>query len=187
MFRRCSEPVPSFTDTQACVKIILIVSCLEWLTCLVLFIMVEFKSYYTAPTHGTHFSCSESLSKGYNVQMSLCFTLTWNSVTQWSATRFRVCTAPFGDYYWAAPFRAAQLTIRFFGRLCRKTAPGGGRTRGSGTEKRSSHVNGFIRFSLARTLARILFEPRLRPRPPETQKALRTWRRLFALFEAIRS
>ena len=76
-----------------------------------------------------------------------------------------MCTAPFGDYYWAAPLRAAQLTIRFFGRLCRKTAPGGGRTRGSGTEKRSSHVNGFIRFSLARTLARILFEPRLRPPP----------------------
>ena len=76
MFRRCSEPVPRFTDTQACVKIILIVSCLEWLICLVLFIMMEFKSYYTAPTHGTHFSCYESLSKGYNVQMSLCFTLT---------------------------------------------------------------------------------------------------------------
>ena len=46
-------------------------------------------------------------------------------------------------------------------------------------------TDGFIRFSLARTLARILFVPRLRP--PETQKALRTWRRLFALFEAIRS
>ena len=50
MFRRCSEPVPSFTDTQGCVKIMVIVSCLEWLTCLFLFIMAEFKSYYTAPT-----------------------------------------------------------------------------------------------------------------------------------------
>ena len=45
-------------------------------------------------------------------------------------------------------------------------------------------TNGFIGFSLARTLARILFVPRLRPAPQETQKALRTWRRLFALFEA---
>ena len=35
---------------QNCMKIVLIVSCLERLTCLFLFIMVEFKSYYTAPT-----------------------------------------------------------------------------------------------------------------------------------------
>ena len=38
--------------------------------------------------NGTHFSCYESLPKGYNVRMSKCF---WNShmrcyVTQWSAT-----------------------------------------------------------------------------------------------------
>ena len=45
-------------------------------------------------------------------------------------------------------------------------------------------TNGFIGFSLAQTLARILFVPRLRPAPQETQKALRTWRKLFALFEA---
>ena len=31
-------------------KIMLIVSCLEWLACLFLLIMVEFKSYYTALT-----------------------------------------------------------------------------------------------------------------------------------------
>ena len=47
-------------------------------------------------------------------------------------------------------------------------------------------TNGFIWFSLAWTLARILFVPRLRS-PWKTHKALRTWRRLFALFEAIRS
>ena len=46
--------------------------------------------------------------------------------------------------------------------------------------------NGFIWCSLARTRARILFVPRLRS-PWKTHKALRTWRRLFALFEAIRS
>ena len=50
-------------------------------------------------------------------------------------------------------------------------------------------TNGFIGFSLARTLARtrILLYLVSAPPPPETQKALRTWRRLFALFEAIRS
>ena len=35
---------------EGCVKIMLIVSCLEWLICLVLIVMVEFKSYYTAVT-----------------------------------------------------------------------------------------------------------------------------------------
>ena len=48
----------------------LIVSCLEWLTCLFLFLMVELmKRYYVAPT----------LPKGYNVQLSNCLTLTWNA------------------------------------------------------------------------------------------------------------
>ena len=54
------------------VKITLIVSCLEWLTCLFLFTMVEFEKvlYSPDPTkNGTHFSCYESLPKGYNVQM----------------------------------------------------------------------------------------------------------------------
>ena len=46
-------------------------------------------------------------------------------------------------------------------------------------------TNGFIGFSLAWTLARILFVPCLRS-PWKTHKALRTWRTLFALFEAIR-
>ena len=45
-------------------------------------------------------------------------------------------------------------------------------------------TNGFIGFSLAWTLARILFVPCL-PSPWKTHKALRTWRSLFALFEAI--
>ena len=36
-------------------KIMLIVSFLEWLTWLFLFIMVEFNSYYTAPTEKWYF------------------------------------------------------------------------------------------------------------------------------------
>ena len=57
-------------------KIMLIVSCLEWLTCLLLFIMVGFEKLHLRFKNGTHFSCYESLSKGYDVQMSLCLTLT---------------------------------------------------------------------------------------------------------------
>ena len=52
------------------------VSCLEWLTCLILFIMVEFEKLQPRFKNGAHFSCYESLSKGYNVQMSLGLTLT---------------------------------------------------------------------------------------------------------------
>ena len=63
--------------------------------------------------------------------------------------------------------------------------PGEGRHEGL-APRNDVLTNGFIWFSLARTLARILFVPRLRP-PWKTHKALRTWRRLFALFEAIRS
>ena len=40
--------------------------------------------------------------------------------------------------YWAAPFRAAQLYIRFSIVCAEKRSPGGGKTRGSGTEKRCS-------------------------------------------------
>ena len=58
-------------------KITLIVSCLEWLTCLFLFIMVEFEKllYSHDLKMITRFSCHESFRKGYG-QMSLCFTLT---------------------------------------------------------------------------------------------------------------
>ena len=52
-------------------KITLIDSCLEWLTYLLLFIMVEFEKLQPRFKNGTHFSCYESLSKGYNVQISL--------------------------------------------------------------------------------------------------------------------
>ena len=31
---------------------------------------------------GTHFSCYESVPKGYNVQMSLCLTLTWDAMSR---------------------------------------------------------------------------------------------------------
>ena len=56
-------------------KITLIVSCLEWLTCLFLLIMVEFEKvlYRARLKNGTHFSCYETLPKGYNVQLSNCF------------------------------------------------------------------------------------------------------------------
>ena len=54
-------------------KITLIVSSLEWLTCLFLFIMAEFEKLQLRFKDGTHFSCYESL---LNVQMSLCLTLT---------------------------------------------------------------------------------------------------------------
>ena len=59
-------------------KITLIVSCLEWLTCLFLFIKVEFEKLpYSSDLlrllkNGTHFPRYESLPKGYNVQMSDC-------------------------------------------------------------------------------------------------------------------
>ena len=63
--------------------------------------------------------------------------------------------------------------------------PGEGRHEGL-VPRNDVLTNGFIWFSLARTLARILFVPRLRA-PWKTHKALRTWRRLCALFEVIRS
>ena len=58
---------------EGCVKITLIVSCLEWLIRLFLFIMVEFEKVQHRLTNDTHFSCDESFPKGYNVQMSKCF------------------------------------------------------------------------------------------------------------------
>ena len=42
-------------------------------------------------------------------------------------------------FNWAAPFRAAQLKIRFSVVCAEKQSSGGGKTRGSGTEKRRSH------------------------------------------------
>ena len=53
-------------------KITLIVSSLD----LFLFIMVEFEKLQLRFKDGTHFSFYKSLLKGYNVQMSLCLTLT---------------------------------------------------------------------------------------------------------------
>ena len=53
-----------------------------------------------------------------------------------------------------------------------KQAPGGGKTRGSGTKKRCSHKwFHTVQCSLARTLAQIFFVPCLcPPRPPPTPK-----------------
>ena len=53
-------------------KITLIV-CLEWLTCLFLFIIVGFEKVLN---NSTLFSCHKGLPKGYNVQLSNCLTPT---------------------------------------------------------------------------------------------------------------
>ena len=56
-----------------------------------------------------------------------------------------------------------------FGRLCRKTVPRKGR-HGGLVPRNDVLTNGFIRFSLAWTLARILFVPRLRPSPQKPRR-----------------
>ena len=60
------------------------------LTCLFLFIMVEFKSYYSVPTYKWYsFFCYENLSKGYNVLHEFMFESHMRfCLTQWSATGF---------------------------------------------------------------------------------------------------
>ena len=62
---------------------------------LTLIIMVEFEKLQSRFKNGTHFSCYESLSKGYNVQMSLCLTLSrdamshnGHAVTMWWPRQF---------------------------------------------------------------------------------------------------
>ena len=65
------------------------------------------------------------------------------------------------------PFQGFPVINSVFGHLCRKTVPGGGKTRGL-VPRDDVLTNSFIRFSLARTLARILIVPVLRPsRNPE--------------------
>ena len=69
---------------EGCVKITLIVSCLEWLTCLYLFMMVEFEKVLYSPDikNSPHFCCYESLPKGHNVEMSKCLTLTRDAMSR---------------------------------------------------------------------------------------------------------
>ena len=55
-----------------CMKITFIVSSLD----IFLFIMAAFEKLQLRFKDGTHFSFYKSLLKGYNVQMSLCLTLT---------------------------------------------------------------------------------------------------------------
>ena len=86
------------------------------------------------------------------------------------------------DYYWAACAPSHKMGFR--SSAAKNGLPGEGRHEGL-VPRNDVLTSGFIWFSLARTLARILFVPRLRS-PWKTHKALRTWRRLFALFEAIR-
>ena len=63
------------------------------------------------------------------------------------------------------PFQGCPVINPVFGRLCRKTGPGGGKTRGL-VPRDDVLTNGFIRFSLARTLARILNYCTCPPPPP---------------------
>ena len=86
-------------------------------------------------------------------------------------------------YYWAAC--APSYKMGFRSSVSKSGLPGEGRHEGL-VPRNDVLTNGFIWVSLARRLTRILFVPRLRS-PWKTHKALRTWRRLFALFEAIRS
>ena len=67
------------------------------------------------------------------------------------------------------PFQGCLVINSVFGRLCRKTVPGGGKTRGL-VPRDDVLTNGFIRFSLARTLARILIVPVLRPPPQKPRR-----------------
>ena len=87
--------------------------------------------------------------------------------------------------YWGLPpFRVAQLLIRFSVVCAKKRSPGGGKTRGSGTEKRCSHKWFHTIFPCTDSCTNTFCTS---SPPLETQKALRTWRRLFASFEVIRS
>ena len=95
---------------------------------------------------------------------------------------FPVCAICFIEIITGLPVRPSYK-FGFRSSVSKNGLPGEGRHEGL-VPRNDVLTNGFIGFSLARTLARILFVPSLRP--PETQKALRTWRRLFALFEAIR-
>ena len=89
----------------------------------------------------------------------------------------------FTAYYWAACGPSHKMGFR--SSAAKNGLPGEGRHQGL-VPRNDVLTNGFIWVSLARSLARILFVPRLCS-PWKTHKALRTWRRLFALFEAIRS
>ena len=79
---------------KGCVKITFIVSCLEWLTCLILFIMVEFEKLQLQFKNGTHFSCYERVQCPdefiFNSHMR-CY------VTQWSCSDNVVASAVCSD------------------------------------------------------------------------------------------
>ena len=80
---------------------------------------------------------------------------------------------------------ASPVINSVFGRLCRKTASRGREdTRVWYRETMFSQMLSYD-FLLHGLLHEYFLN--LVSAPPETQKALRTWRRLFALFEAIRS
>ena len=81
---------------KGCVKITLIVSCLEWLTCSILFIMVEFEKLQPQFKNGTHFSCYERVECPdefiFNSHMR-CYVTQW-SVTIWWLRQFVQTPSP---------------------------------------------------------------------------------------------
>ena len=93
----------------------------------------------------------KSFTKGYNVQVSLCFTLTSNSMSPSGRQQ---------GLEWAAPFPGCYK-FGFRSSVQKNSPPGKGRHEGL-VPRNDVLMSRFIRFSLARTLARILFEPRLR-------------------------
>ena len=87
-------------------------------------------------------------------------------------------------YYWAAPFRARPVMISVF--VCvEKRAPGGGKIRGSGTEKRCSHRWFHTIFLCTDPYTNNIFSTS--PPLPQKPRGRCESRRLFALFEAFRS
>ena len=120
-----------------------------------------------------HPSCQEILLKGIRRETSI---ICIKNLLHISCNRKNLWFS--WIYYWAACAPSHKMGFR--SSAAKNGLPGEGRHEGL-VPRNDVLTNGFIRFSLARTLV-----PRLRP-PWKTHEALRTWRRLFALFEAIRS
>ena len=104
---------------KGCLKITLIVSCLEWLTCLLLFIIVEFEKVLYSPDLKTVLiflvtRVFQAVPKGYNVQMSLCFTQTSGAMSRKSATMFcGTAPPPSGKIAFDSPVKIAFRRFLF--------------------------------------------------------------------------
>ena len=136
-------------------------------------------SYWLVQGVSTRGRQTFNLRPGSDAELFMSRTLCIELST-WKVRRLNQLATPF---YWAACAPSHKMGFR--SSAAKNGFPGEGRHEGL-VPRNHVVTNGFIWFSLARTLARILFVPRLRS-PWKTHKALRTWRGLFALFEAIRS